>query len=87
MTEVARNNSLVSVQATIQTIKGSYKLAFGPSDVTKNVNSSYGTEIIANYHLTSGTRAFAHATGTGTISFYWISGASQSNMTITPTGS
>ena len=55
--------------------------------MTTNVNSSYGTEIVANYHLTGGTRSFAHATGTGTISFYWISGATQSEMTITPAGS
>jgi hypothetical protein len=87
VTEVARNNTLVSVQATIQTAKGTYKLAFGPSDVTTNLSSSYGTEIIANYHLTGGTRAFARATGTGTISFFWISGATQSEMTITPAGS
>jgi hypothetical protein len=87
VTEVARNNTLVSVQATIQTAKGSYKLAFGPSDVTTNINSSSGTEIVANYHLTGGTRAFARATGTGTIAFFWISGATQSNMTITPSGS
>jgi hypothetical protein len=87
VTEVARNNSLVSVQATVQTAKGSFKLAFGPSDVTKNLNSSSGTEITANYHIISGTRAFARKTGTGTISFWWIGGASQSNMTITPSGS
>ncbi len=87
VTEVARNNSLVTVQATIQTAKGSFKLAFGPSDVTKNISSAAATEIIANYHITSGTRAFAHATGTGTISFWWIGSASQSNMTITPSGS
>ncbi len=87
VSEVAKNNSLVTVQATIQTSKGSYKLAFGPNDVTTNISSSDGTEIVANYHITSGARAFAHAKGTGTIAFYWISGATQSNMTITPSSS
>ncbi|HEY2156488.1 MAG TPA: hypothetical protein VGH33_12715 [Isosphaeraceae bacterium] len=87
VTEVARNNSLISVQAAVQTAKGSFKLAFGPSDVTKNISSAAATEIVATYHITSGTRAFAHATGTGTIAFWWIGGAAQSNMTITPSGS
>lgn len=86
-TELAKGNLLVSVQVLLQTSKGAVHLAFGPKDVTQNINSSLGTELTATYHITSGTGVFAREKGTGTISFWSIPGEGQSELTITPSGS
>ena len=83
----ARSQALLSVQVVLQTAHGSVHLAFGPSDVTQNMSTTDGSQLTATYHITSGTGVFAHETGTGTVAFWSLSGASQSNLTITPAGS
>lgn len=83
----AKTNALLSVQVVLQTAHGSVHLAFGPSDVTRNLSTADGTELVASYHITSGTGVFAHETGTGTVTFWSLGGDSGSNLTITPAGS
>lgn len=83
----AKTDAMLSVQVVLQTAHGSVHMAFGPSDVTTNLSAADGTEMIATYHITSATGVFAHETGTGTVTFWSLSGATQSNLTITPSGS
>jgi hypothetical protein len=82
-----RTNALKSVQIVVQTNHGTLRLRFGPSDVTKNVSTSAATELVANYHVVSGTGVFAHGAQPGTVTFWSVGGDTGSEMTITPTGS
>jgi hypothetical protein len=83
-TEVATRNRLISVQIVLQTAHGSVRMAFGPSDVTQSLADSDGSQVAANYHIVSGTGAFAHAKGTGSVAFWTLGGDNGWNLTITP---